>query len=101
MCLDCSRQSPSPNSRARIAPGTIALDDPNERPMRALSRDFLMSYAYLKLLMSDMQAASDYLHQLAFVRHDGLGLLGFCGGGVLNLLFAATHPGIQAVVAFY
>lgn len=93
------------NATAQLAQAGFVglLLDPTSRTPdpRALSRDFLMSYSYIKLLMTDIQAAMVYLDTLADVRHDGFGLLGFCGGGVLNLLFAATHPGIRAVVAFY
>jgi carboxymethylenebutenolidase len=93
------------NATAQLAQAGFVglLLDPTSRAPdpHALSRDFLMSYSYIKLLMTDIQAAMVYLETLEDVRHDGLGLLGFCGGGVLNLLFAATHPGIRAVVAFY
>jgi carboxymethylenebutenolidase len=81
----------------------LLLDPTSRTPdLSALSRDFLMSYGYLRLLMSDIQAALSYLADLPGVLPDGVGLLGFCGGGILNLLFAATQPtGIRAVVAFY
>jgi carboxymethylenebutenolidase len=94
------------NAAAQLAQVDLVglLLDPTSRTpdVSKLSRDFLMSYGYLKLLMSDIQAALAYLADLHYVLSDGVGLLGFCGGGILNLLFAATQPaGIRAVVAFY
>jgi carboxymethylenebutenolidase len=81
----------------------LLLDPTSRTPdLSTLSRDFLMSYGYLKLLMSDIQAAMAYLNAVPDVLPDGVGLLGFCGGGVLNLLFAATQPvSVRAVVALY
>jgi hypothetical protein len=43
-----------------------------------------MSAGYLRLLMEDIQIALGYLRDLPDVRVDGVGLLGFCGGGVLK-----------------
>jgi carboxymethylenebutenolidase len=93
------------NAAAQLAQAGFVglLLDPTSRTPdpHTLSREYLMSYRYLKLLISDIEAAMTYLYGRPDVRQDGTGLLGFCGGGVLNFLFAATHPGIRAVVAFY
>jgi carboxymethylenebutenolidase len=88
---------------AQIGLVGLLLDPTSRTPdPRTLSRDFLMSYGYLKLLMSDIQAGMAYLKHTPDVLPGGVGLLGFCGGGVLNLLFAATQPtGVRAVVALY
>jgi carboxymethylenebutenolidase len=93
------------NAAAQVAQAGFVglLLDPTSResdPM-GMSREYLMSYRYIQLLMRDIQAALAYLQTQPFVQADGTGLLGFCGGGILNLLYAATHPGIQAVVTFY
>ena len=76
----------------------LLLDPTSRYPdISQLSRDFLMSYGYIKLLLSDIEAAVDYLQPTV----SQISLLGFCGGGVLNLMYAAMHPGIRSVVAFY
>jgi carboxymethylenebutenolidase len=78
--------------------------DPTARypDISALSRDFLMSYGYIKLLLSDITAAMTYLHQQSFVEPGRIGLLGFCGGGILSIMYAALNAdSVGAVVAFY
>jgi carboxymethylenebutenolidase len=50
----------------------------------------------------DMSAAVDYLSGHAAVTSDGIGVVGFCMGGMLALLIAANRPDkIKAVVPFY
>jgi carboxymethylenebutenolidase len=93
------------NAAAQVAQAGFVglLLDPTSRypDLTKLSRDFLMSYGYIKLLLSDIQAAISYLSQQSFVESGGVGLVGFCGGGILNIMYAATHAGIRAIVAFY
>lgn len=93
------------NAAAQVAQAGFVglLLDPTSRysDLTRLSRDFLMSYGYIKLLLSDIQAATGYLSQQPFVEPGGIGLLGFCGGGILNIMYASTHGNIGAVVAFY
>ena len=50
----------------------------------------------------DMSGAVDYLAGLDAVTGDGLGVVGFCMGGMLSLLLAAMRPDqIKAAVPFY
>jgi carboxymethylenebutenolidase len=50
----------------------------------------------------DMSAAVDYLANLDAVRGDGIGVVGFCMGGMLALIIAANRPDkVKAVVPFY
>ena len=50
----------------------------------------------------DMSAAVDYLAGHDAVRGDGLGVVGFCMGGMLSFLLAANRPDrVKAVVPFY
>ena len=50
----------------------------------------------------DMSAAVDYLSSHAAVTSDGIGVVGFCMGGMLALLIAANRPDkVTAVVPFY
>jgi carboxymethylenebutenolidase len=50
----------------------------------------------------DMSAAVDYLAGHPAVRGDGLGVVGFCMGGMLACLLAANRPDrITAAVTFY
>jgi carboxymethylenebutenolidase len=51
-------------------------------------------------LLSDIQAAIDYLKTLPQVKKDGMGCIGFCFGGHVAYL-AATLPDIQATASFY
>jgi carboxymethylenebutenolidase len=50
----------------------------------------------------DMSAAVDYLAGHEAVTGDGLGVVGFCMGGMLSLIVAANRPDrIKAAVPFY
>ena len=50
----------------------------------------------------DMSAAVDYLAGHEAVTGDGLGVVGFCMGGMLSFLLAAGRPDkIKAIVPFY
>ena len=50
----------------------------------------------------DMSGAVDYLAGHDAVTGDGLGVVGFCMGGMLSLILAANRPDrIKAVVPFY
>ncbi len=51
-------------------------------------------------LLSDIQAAINYLKTLPEVKPDGFGCIGFCFGGHVAYL-AATLPDIQATASFY
>jgi carboxymethylenebutenolidase len=51
-------------------------------------------------LISDIQAAIDYLKTLPFVKQSGFGCIGFCFGGHVAYL-AATLPEIKATASFY
>ena len=52
-------------------------------------------------ILDDIQAGASYLRTQRFVRAGGMGILGFCFGGRLALLFAARSREIDAVVAFH
>jgi carboxymethylenebutenolidase len=50
----------------------------------------------------DMSGAVDYLASHASVIGDGIGVVGFCMGGMLSFIIAANRPDkVKAVVAFY
>lgn len=50
----------------------------------------------------DMSGAVDYLAGLDAVTGDGIGVMGFCMGGMLSLILAANRPDrIKAAVPFY
>jgi carboxymethylenebutenolidase len=51
-------------------------------------------------LLSDIQAAINYLKTLPFVKQQGFGCIGFCFGGHVAYL-AATLPEIKATASFY
>jgi carboxymethylenebutenolidase len=50
----------------------------------------------------DMSGAVDYLANHASVTSEGIGVVGFCMGGMLSLIIAANRPDrVKAVVPFY
>jgi carboxymethylenebutenolidase len=50
----------------------------------------------------DMSGAVDYLASHSAVTSDGIGVVGFCMGGMLSFLIAANRPDkVKAVVPFY
>ena len=50
----------------------------------------------------DMSGAVDYLSSHSAVTSDGIGVVGFCMGGMLSFLIAANRPdAVKALVAFY
>lgn len=51
-------------------------------------------------LLSDVQAAIDYLKSLPQVKKDGMGCIGFCFGGHVAYL-TSTLPDIKATASFY
>jgi carboxymethylenebutenolidase len=64
--------------------------------------DMKKAYAERALdFMQIFQAAADYLNAAEFVRAGKLGIIGFCLGGRLAMLFAAREKRIRAVVAFH
>jgi carboxymethylenebutenolidase len=65
-------------------------------------RDYIYKYEFVKRQMQDVQAGIDYLKGQSFVkRNKGVGMVGFCAGGRLALLFATRSKDVEAVVSFY
>jgi len=52
-------------------------------------------------VLQDVQAGADYLEKQPFVRRAGMGVLGFCFGGRMAMLFGARSRNIDAVVPFH
>jgi carboxymethylenebutenolidase len=52
-------------------------------------------------ILQDIQVGADYLKTQPFVKGGGMGIIGFCYGGRLAMLFAARSREIDAVVAFH
>ena len=52
-------------------------------------------------IINDHAATVEFLRADPRVASDGLGVIGFCMGGRLALLGAATNPAFKAAVAFY
>jgi carboxymethylenebutenolidase len=52
-------------------------------------------------VLLDVQVGADYLRSQPFVRPGGLGIIGFCYGGRIALLFASRSREIDAVVPFH
>jgi carboxymethylenebutenolidase len=62
----------------------------------------LMSTLPPERAAKDMSGAVDHLAELASVTGEGIGVIGFCMGGMLSLLLAAQRPDkIAAAVPFY
>jgi carboxymethylenebutenolidase len=64
------------------------------------SRKALAEHTDLDVL-EDIQAGADYLRGQAFVKAGGMGILGFCYGGRMAMLFAARSREVDAVVPFH
>lgn len=65
-------------------------------------RDYIFKYEFVKRQMRDAQAGIDYLKEQSFVkRKKQAGMVGFCGGGRLALLFATQTKDVKALVSFY
>jgi carboxymethylenebutenolidase len=79
----------APDLYHREAPGTG--DDPMTRMGRL--RD--------KTILEDVDAALTYLRSRDDVTASRIGVTGFCMGGRVAYLVAATHPDIAAAVVFY
>lgn len=52
-------------------------------------------------VLEDIQAGADYLRQQSFVRVGGIGVLGFCYGGRMAMLYGAQSRDVDAVVPFH
>lgn len=84
-----------------LAPNLFHPLPENVRPDQA-SRELKKAYAERALdFMAIFGAAADYLSATEFVRAGRLGVVGFCMGGRLAILFAARDKRVRAVVAFH
>jgi carboxymethylenebutenolidase len=52
-------------------------------------------------ILDDIQAGASYLREQTFVAPGGIGILGFCKGGRLAMLYGARSREIDVVVAFH
>jgi len=52
-------------------------------------------------VLADIQAGADYLRGQSFVKAGGMGILGFCYGGRMAMLFAARSREVDVVVPFH
>ena len=52
-------------------------------------------------VLQDIQVGADYLKTQPFVKAGGMGIVGFCWGGRMAMLFAARSREADAVVAFH
>ncbi len=51
--------------------------------------------------LNDAQAAINFLKSLSYFKDEGVGMVGFCGGGYQSLLLSTRSKDVKAVVAFY
>src|SRR5882724_7890422 len=61
----------------------------------------ITSYTFQKLQMQDLQAGINHLREQTFTKRERVGVVGFCGGGRLALLFSTQSADIKAVISFY
>src|SRR5215510_4471227 len=64
------------------------------------SRKALADHTDLDVL-EDIQAGADYLRGQTLVKADGIGILGFCYGGRMAMLYAARSRDVDVVVPFH
>jgi carboxymethylenebutenolidase len=81
----------------RLAPGFETGYTP---PELEVGRKYAWEQTKASELLSDIQAAIDYLKTQPQVKPDAIGCIGFCFGGHVAYL-AATLPDIKATAAFY
>lgn len=81
----------------RVAPGFATGYTPADVE---IGRKYAWEQTTATELLSDIQAAIDYLKTLPQVKKDGFGCIGFCFGGHVAYL-AATLPEITATASFY
>jgi carboxymethylenebutenolidase len=75
---------------------------PKDEKALAEWRDYIFRYEFVRRQMQDVQAGIDYLKGQSFVnRSKSVGMVGFCGGGRLALLFPTRSKDVKAVVSFY
>jgi carboxymethylenebutenolidase len=72
-------------------------DVPNDNE---LYKKYIGNHTELDIL-DDVQSGASYLRAQRFVGAGGMGVLGFCFGGKIALLFGARSREIDAVVAFH
>jgi carboxymethylenebutenolidase len=93
------------NTAAQLArAGFVALAvNPTSRypDMSTFPRESLKTNEFGVVMMDDIAAGIAHLRTLAFVKPGGVGMVGFCGGGIISVLFAALSREVDAVVAFY
>lgn len=74
---------------------------PDDTPRNnAAYNKFIANHTELDIL-DDIQAGASYLRAQPFVSSGGMGVLGFCFGGRLAMLYATRSREIDAVVAFH
>jgi carboxymethylenebutenolidase len=75
---------------------------PTEEKALVEWHDYIFRYEFVKRQLRDVQAGIDYLKGEPFVKSkERAGVVGFCGGGRLALLFATESNDVKAVVSFY
>jgi len=60
-----------------------------------------LSNTFTQQELRDAQAAINYLESLSYVKGNGVGMVGFCGGGYQSLMLSTQSKEVRAVVAFY
>jgi len=82
---------------AGIAPDLYHRDDPDsgDDPLTRMSR------LRDPNIIEDVNAAIEHVKTLPEARADAIGITGFCMGGRVTFLMAATNPDLKAAVIFY
>ena len=77
---------------SRVVPDSTKLDKP---------LDYYLSNTFDEQVAQDSLAAIEYMKAQSFARRDGVGMVGFCGGGRKALLLSTQNKDIRTVVSFY
>ena len=77
---------------SRVVPDSTKLDKPLE---------YYISNAFDKQVTQDSLAAIEYMKAQSFARRNGVGMVGFCGGGRKALILSTQNKDIKTVVSFY
>ena len=93
------------NTAAQLAQAgffALAVNPTSRYPdMSKSPRESLRTNEFGAEMMRDIRAGVKYLKTQSSVKAGGVGIVGYCGGGIVSLMMAALSREIDAVVALY
>ena len=84
-----------------VDPGAHSPPMPEDQAGKDALTQFFFSREFVELQLEDLESGLELLKKRPSVNRERLGLVGFCGGGRLALLFAARSKEPRAIVALH